>query len=229
MSKCISLIGQKFGRLTVIGQTENYISRSGKQHTAWECICSCTNRTKCIVIGNNLTKGNTRSCGCIKKEAASRLNKSHGKSETRLYGIWCGMKKRCYNKKEPCYGRYGGKGITVCAEWLDKENGFINFYNWSMAHGYDDNLSIDRIANDSGYSPENCRWVTTKIQNNNSSNCHFVNYKGCRKTISQLSEEYNVPYYILYQRICKLNWSIDDSIRYPVKRGNNQNTRKKPF
>lgn len=80
-------------------------------------------------------------------------------SSTRLYQIYSGMKNRCYNSKSPAYPRYGGRGITICDEWLG-DNGVQNFINWSLSHNYNDTLSIDRINNDKGYSPDNCQWVT---------------------------------------------------------------------
>ena len=92
-----------------------------------------------------------------------------GKKQHRLYSIYNGMKNRCYNPNQPYWDIYGGKGITVCDEWLDKENGFINFYNWAINNGYADNLTLDRINNDEGYSKQNCRWVSYFVQGNNTS------------------------------------------------------------
>ena len=90
----------------------------------------------------------------------SHKHKMHGKCHTRLYRIWCCIKGRCLNKNNTAYKNYGGRGITVCDEWKNKENGFINFYNWAIQNGYNDNLSIDRIDNQEGYYPENCQWIT---------------------------------------------------------------------
>lgn len=91
----------------------------------------------------------------------------HGLSKTRLYKIYTGMIQRCYNKKNPKYSFYGERGIDICNEWLNKENGFINFYTWSINNGYNDTLCIDRINNEKGYYPNNCRWVSMKEQCNN--------------------------------------------------------------
>ena len=81
-------------------------------------------------------------------------------TKTRQYGIWQGMKQRCYNPNNPHYKNYGAKGIEVCEEWIG-ENGFINFYQWSLSHGYADDLSIDRVDSNTGYSPANCIWSTS--------------------------------------------------------------------
>ena len=85
-------------------------------------------------------------------------------SDTRLYRIWVDMHNRCYQKSYHAYNHYGGRGITICDEWL---HDFQTFFNWAIENGYKDNLSIDRIDNEKGYSPDNCRWVTMEEQNKN--------------------------------------------------------------
>ena len=89
----------------------------------------------------------------------------HDLSNTRIYRIWMGMKARCYNKNAVPYPYYGAKGIRVCDEWTDKKNGFMNFYNWSMEHGYKEDLTIDRIDPTKDYTPDNCKWATKYEQN----------------------------------------------------------------
>lgn len=100
------------------------------------------------------------------------------------------MKKRCYNKNASNYKNYGGRGITMCDEW---RNDFITFYNWSMENGYQDNLSIDRIDNDKGYSPSNCRWTDRTTQNNNTRHNVYLTYNGKTQTMKQWSDELNTP------------------------------------
>ena len=162
--KLVDLTGQRFGRLVVLRRADNI----GRQ-TAWLCKCDCGNES--IVLGYALRRGTIQSCGCGRNEAARERGKvnarKHGGIGTRLYSIWRGMKLRCYNPKAKAYHRYGGRGITLCDEW---RHDFATFRDWALNNGYADNLTIDRINNDRGYSPENCRWITMKAQADNRSN-----------------------------------------------------------
>ena len=112
----------------------------------------------------NVKFGNTKSCGCYKKQKIKEVNTKHNLIYTRIYKIWRDIKSRTLNLKNKSYNDYGGRGITICDEW---KNEFMSFYEWAMSNGYSDELSIDRIDNDRGYSPENCRWTTRTIQSRN--------------------------------------------------------------
>ncbi len=158
MGKMIDLTGKTFGRLTVIGPApcpENIKNT----HKYWLCRCDCGNQT--VVRGSNLKSNRTKSCGCLKNQV------KHGKIKTRLYRIFGAMKTRCYNQNATAYVNYGARGIKVCEAWLDKVNGFQNFAEWSLANGYSDDLSIDRINVNGNYEPSNCRWVSSQTQNCN--------------------------------------------------------------
>ena len=132
------------------------------KRTRWVCRCECGSEV--VVEAYSLKTGHTQSCGCFQREATSAANRTHGKRKTRLYRIWVCMKTRCYQKSYHAYRHYGGRGITVCDEWL---NNFQGFYDWANANGYSDELSIDRIDVNGCYSPQNCRWVTMAEQNKN--------------------------------------------------------------
>lgn len=153
----VNLVGQKFGRLTVVERSEN--NKSGR--VQWKCICECGNTKE--ISSNTLRRGKTKSCGCLRiEENISRAK--HNSSSTKLYHVWKGMKARCSNPRNKSYRNYGGRGINVCTEW---SNNFPIFKEWALSSGYKEGLTIDRINNNEGYCSENCRWVTRKQQNNN--------------------------------------------------------------
>lgn len=151
----INLVGEKYGRLTVIE-----FVKLEKHKTYWKCICDCG--LTVIATGNNLRSGNTKSCGCLRREMTAeqgKANTKHGESHdnrSRLYTIWCGMRQRCNNPHRDAYPLYGGKGVKLCKSWED----YQVFKTWAESNGYADSLCIDRIDPSKGYAPENCRWIT---------------------------------------------------------------------
>ena len=124
------------------------------------------------------------------------------------------MLTRCYNKNAKDYPRYGGKGIKVCDRWRGR-NGKDNFVEWALRNGYNDSLSIDRIDNEKGYMPSNCRWATASEQALNRRNNHLIEYMGKKKTLQEWSDLYGVPKHAIRQRI-KGGWNIGDAITMPL-------------
>lgn len=197
MAKFKDLTGQKFGRLTVIGISRQ-VQKGNRVRYYWKCKCVCGNYHEART--DSLTSGMIQSCGCLKKEQAIKnisSHHSHKQSGSRLYIIWQSMKKRCLNKNGPSYKRYGGRGITICDEWKDD---FNSFFKWSMANGYNENLTIDRIDNNKGYYPDNCRWTTNKEQSRNRRSNIIVTYQGKKMTLIEASEKSGLPYSALHAR-----------------------------
>ena len=208
-----NLVGMKFGRLTVMDRES---PKSKKAKGLWVCKCECGNVIK--VNTSDLKSGNTTSCGCKRKETLRQLRTKHGESNTRLYNVWSDMKKRCYNTKNVDYKNYGGRGITVCDEWMD----FQNFYEWAIANGYDETAprgqcTIDRIDVDGCYEPENCRWVDRYIQMNNKRNNRILTYNGESHTLAEWSEIGNIPYNSEKSRLNKLHGSVEKTLTTPTR------------
>lgn len=191
------MIGKKFGQLTILEE----LPERKRREKVYKCQCECGAIT--YVIGSSLRNGNTKSCGCL-----SKLNhhRTHDKTNTRLYRIYNNMKERCYNKQYQQYKDWGARGITICDEWL---NDFMLFYDWAISNGYNDNLSIDRVDNSKGYSPDNCRWVTSKEQNRNKRSNIYLTYNGQTKLMVKWAEELAVPYGRLQNRYYR-NWSAKE-------------------
>ncbi len=138
----------------------------------------------------------------------------HRKTGTRIYRIWRGLQTRCQNKKVKDFPRYGGRGITVCEEW---DASFLAFESWALANGYADDLCIDRIDNDSGYSPENCRWVTLKANNGNRCSSRFLEAFGETKTMSQWTEDERcIVCKATFEYRIRTGWDVEAAIVRPA-------------
>lgn len=207
-----NLIGQKFGKLTVIMRVKN---KSNTNRVCWLCECDCGREDRFVnVASNNLTSGAQKSCGCLKignSGAKPKLIRP-SRADKRLYSIYSGMKQRCYNEKTESYKDYGGRGIVICEEWLDDKLGLKIFSDWALSNGYDDNLTIDRIDNDGNYEPNNCRWSTSKEQASNKRNTPFIEINGVEKSHAEWEREFNLPRNIIRQRI-SLGWEKEDLLR----------------
>lgn len=207
MSRLIDLTGQRIGRLLV--QERRGSANWGSP--MWLCKCDCGNW--CLVASSNLRKNHTQSCGCLQRERTAEVHTTHGQAHTRIYNIWNTMVARCHRKNTKAYPEYGGRGITVCDEWM---NCFQSFYLWAMANGYNDELSIDRVDNDKGYSPSNCRWVTVYTQANNKRSNITVEYNGESRTVAEWAKILGIKYATLRKRL-EEGWSVEDAFHTQVR------------
>lgn len=187
MGKRIDMTGKVFGRLTVLEDTGK---RNNCKRIIYLCKCECGNLKE--IDAASLRKGDTKSCGCLKIEKATK----HGLSNSKLYRIWADMLQRCENENSPNFKYYGAKGITVFQEWHE----FENFKEWSIRNGYKKGLSIDREEVFGNYDPSNCRWVTREVQDNNRRDSVWVEINGEKLTLAQVSRKYKVGYGLLKHR-----------------------------
>lgn len=136
----------------------------------------------------------------------------HGEGRTRLYRCWSGMKTRCRNPHQVRYEDYGGRGIDICDEWA---NSYLTFKEWAISNGYCEGKTIDRIDNEKGYFPENCRWATHKEQQRNKRNNRLVTLNGETKPLSEWSEITGIRHGVLWQRVFHLGWPIEKAFTTP--------------
>lgn len=162
MSRTKDLTGQKFNRLTAI----SFVGKDSSNNTRWLFVCDCGKSIVCR--GSEVSRGATKSCGCLVSERSKETNTSHNKSRTRTYKTWISMRSRCNNPTDEFYEFYGGRGISVCAAW---QASFDAFY--ADMGDQPDGLSIDRIDNNQGYFKENCRWATSETQQRNKRNSKY--------------------------------------------------------
>lgn len=191
MSNRIDLVGNHYGRLHV----QRFVGRDKFQRALWKCLCICGRTT--IVASANLRQGYTKSCGCLWNEMNQGITLNENGKQTHLYQIWNGMKQRCSNKNHAGYHNYGGRGIAVCKQWQR----FSSFYKWSIANGYIDGLSINRINSERGYEPSNCHWTPRNAQGRNTRRLHLVTHKGETHSLAEWSRLTGINYSALCARI----------------------------
>ena len=197
MGKRVDITGERYGMLTAISPTTQRTKGGG---VYWRFKCDCGNE-KCIPA-KSVRSGLIKSCGC--------LAKPHGEAGTRLHNIWVDMRQRCKDKKNK---HYGAKGITVCPEW----ELYINFREWAMNNGYTDDLSIDRIDGNKGYSPDNCRWLKPTGQNRNLSSNRMIRMDGLVKPLSEWCEMLGIKPYTVQNWSKRKNLPIDADLLRMVK------------
>ena len=183
-----NLTGRRFGKLVVIEWAKSF--RSNNKKTFWKCLCDCGKET--FVRADMLKSGNTKSCGCGMHPTGPLTHgeTAYGKT-SKLYSVWRAMKSRCLNSNDKYYRNYGGRGVFVCDDWL---HDFAKFKQWAIGAGYKEGLSIDRIDNNSGYSPENCRWATRMQQQQNTRNNVLLTLHGKKLCIAEVARRLRVNY-----------------------------------
>lgn len=203
-----NLTGLRFGRLVV-----QYLDHYNDRHVPyWKCLCDC-GKTH-IVCGTSLTRGHTRSCGCLHDEKARERATKHGQTHTNLYYVWQAMRKRCLDKKNKDYCNYGARGITVCDEWA---NNYIPFQDWALKNGYKKGLLLDRIDNNKQYCPKNCRWATRFQQNNNTRRTKKIKYQGKTQTLTEWCEELGFKRDTIYARVYCYGWPIQKAFTTTIR------------
>lgn len=200
------LEGQKFDRLRVIE-----LAGVIKGHSYWNCECDCGNVAR--VSGGNLHSGHTKSCGCLLKERARETHTTHGHTKgghrIREYSIWGKMIQRCHNSKDPGYRYYGARGITVCDRWRS----FENFYE-DMGK-CPEGLTIERIDNNKGYGPENCKWATLEEQFSNTRRNHNITFNGETKHLSLWARQIGLSQPGLSTRLLH-GWTEEEALTLPA-------------
>ncbi len=203
------LSGTRFGRLVVL-RLDRMEKRSGAFKSFWVCHCDCG--VEKVLARNNLTSGNTRSCGCLSIENSATVNRTHGMSRTILYNTWQCMITRCCNPDNPAYKDYGGRGIKVCERWRIDYTAFLADMGQPPTKRY----SLDRIDNNGNYCKENCRWATTKQQSRNSRHNVHIEHNGESHCVSEWAEITGIKMHTLYNRLFILGWSVERAITTPT-------------
>lgn len=192
------MTGQRHGDWLVLCKSGN----TPRGAALWLCRCDCG--VERPVIGADLRGGRSKNCGCKKAVTAKSINLRHGESGTRLYNIWRLMRARCSDRSD---NRYGGNGIKVCKQWLKYED----FRDWAISNGYRDDLTIDRVDNNKGYYPQNCRWADYKTQSRNRG---FVALTSEGRPGPEVAEENGIPVRT-YNVRRSAGWSVDEAATAP--------------
>lgn len=205
--------GIVFNSLTLTGNFSFIVTKEGRRLVA-EAIC------KCGVIKNYayrfIVSGNTKSCGCVRREKMLVSKVTHALSKHPLYSVYQDMKRRCYDKKDGSYKNYGGRGISVCDEWLNDIHAFVK---WGMDNGHEKGLDLDREENNGNYEPSNCRFITRDAGNRNTRRNIHITAFGETKTVSEWERDSrcSITENALGRRLKNGKWTIEDAITFPGK------------
>jgi len=212
MSKQINHTDKQYGALVAISRSAKPTTVKGRE-AYWLCQCQCGNQV--VVKGTALTRGTTKSCGCISRDLRMSSWNTHGLARgntQKLYNVWKNMMSRCYNTKNKGFRKYGERGISVCLDWHDVKV----FVSWATQNGYAEGLQIDRMDNDGNYEPTNCRFVTNRMNCRNTRTNKPLTISGETKCIAEWSEDRRcvVGEDTLRARI-RLGWSNEAALLTP--------------
>jgi len=200
----IDLAGKKIGRLTVVSFSHVKRTGSGATQHFWNCTCECGAEKK--VDGCCLRRESTLSCGCLARERST----THGLADRHpVYNVWLAMRRRCGNPRDK---DYGGRGITVCDRWND----FAVFLA-DMGDRPTPDHTIERIENDKGYSPDNCKWATRAEQNENTRQTKLITFNGVTLSRGKWAKRLGIHGRTLRSRLDKLGWSVERALTTPAK------------
>lgn len=203
----VNIEGQKFGRLTVSGMS----GRDSHGQVTWACQCECGNTI--VVLGGNLRRGKSQSCGCLHRELLSSRMTVHGEKGTKEHRAWCAMKSRCHNPKSKSFADYGARGITVCDRW---KMSFSNFLA-DMGKSPSDAHTIDREHNDKGYEPGNCRWATRAAQAVNKRSTRYLEHQGEKLSLAEWCKRLGISKATVAYRLAH-GWPLDKAVLTPPSR-----------
>ena len=197
----------RYGSWTVVGRGD----LRGKSRLV-RVVCDCGTQRQ--LQKHSLVYGKSQSCGCKFSEKIKKANTRHGHTGTTTYETWRSMRQRCSYKKGNMYYLYGGNGIAVCERW----NVFENFL--ADMGERPENTSIDRIDGTKGYSPDNCRWASPREQaiNRSTTRHDSIEYNGKIQSLAQWAEDFGIASSVLYARIVRMGWNIEEALTKPVKR-----------
>lgn len=202
-------LGDKYGRLTIIKELPSHVYPAGDTQRRILCRCEC-GKEVAVNLGSLRSK-HTTSCGCYNAELNAKRQLRHGMSKTSENRIYRGMKGRCFNKNNQDWQQYGGRGISVCERWLGP-NGFKHFLE-DMGRRPSRKHQIDRIDNDKGYSPDNCRWATIIEQRRNTRVNRMITYKGKTQCLADWCDDLSIEYCVLQTRLDR-GWPVEKAFTY---------------
>jgi len=184
--------------------------RQSKKSNRLFAVFACKCGTRDVIECTSVKSGHSKSCGCLKSELTTAKNTTHGMSRTSTYEIWSGMIKRCFDENNQAWDNYGGRGIHVCDRWLQFEKFFEDMGERPPK------MSIERIDNNKGYEPSNCKWATSKAQGRNTRRNRILTANGKSMCIADWADATGIDYDVLSRRVC-LGWADERVINTPKR------------